>query len=353
MGREGTSEAAEKGTRIHEALEVRDSSALHDEEETEIYEQIVKMEDEFLSGFPAGRVDKFEIQLDIELDYGLSTFGTCDRFTYWPAANSGLLGDYKTGVSVIDPPAVNWQTKCYVIGAFQKEPEMESCGFVFYVPFHDGSEVGDTMYHTFYRTELPTLIKEVSDAIREARRVRAHWTFDENGKALSQPPLSDLGPSVDCRFCAREEHCPAMGALICEVAKVASPKAASKLQFDPTSQDPTEIEKRYLVAKIVIAWAEREKRAAVDMAKDGVEFPSLKLASMGSPRYVSDKAYFTQIAAKFGVDITDIIEEVSIPLTKISKLIEGGKEKQEEFLDRCDEAGIIGTSAERFTLKAK
>lgn len=50
-GKEGTSEAAEKGTRIHEALEIRDPSALHDEEEVEIYEQIVKMEDEFVKTF--------------------------------------------------------------------------------------------------------------------------------------------------------------------------------------------------------------------------------------------------------------------------------------------------------------
>ena len=36
-GREGTSAAAEKGTRIHEALEIRDPSALHDEDENDIY----------------------------------------------------------------------------------------------------------------------------------------------------------------------------------------------------------------------------------------------------------------------------------------------------------------------------
>ena len=40
-GTEGTSEAAERGTRIHEALEVHDPSALHDEEEVEIYDKIV------------------------------------------------------------------------------------------------------------------------------------------------------------------------------------------------------------------------------------------------------------------------------------------------------------------------
>ena len=50
-GKEGTSEAAEKGTRIHEALEVHDPSALRDEEELGIYEKIVQMEFDFLKDF--------------------------------------------------------------------------------------------------------------------------------------------------------------------------------------------------------------------------------------------------------------------------------------------------------------
>tara|TARA_R100000231_G_scaffold41281_5_gene36097 strand:- start:9776 stop:10024 length:249 start_codon:yes stop_codon:yes gene_type:complete len=50
-GKEGTSEAAEKGTRIHEALEVNDPSALRDEEELGIYEKIVQMEFDFLKDF--------------------------------------------------------------------------------------------------------------------------------------------------------------------------------------------------------------------------------------------------------------------------------------------------------------
>ena len=50
-GTEGTSEAAEKGTRIHEALEARDPSALHDAEEVDVYDQIVVMEESFLEEF--------------------------------------------------------------------------------------------------------------------------------------------------------------------------------------------------------------------------------------------------------------------------------------------------------------
>ena len=50
-GQAGSSAAAEKGTRIHEALEVRDPSSLADEEELTIYSQIVTMEDTFVANF--------------------------------------------------------------------------------------------------------------------------------------------------------------------------------------------------------------------------------------------------------------------------------------------------------------
>ena len=52
-GLSGSSAAAEKGTRIHEALETRDPSALHDEEEVSIYDKIVDMETKFLEEFTA------------------------------------------------------------------------------------------------------------------------------------------------------------------------------------------------------------------------------------------------------------------------------------------------------------
>ena len=53
QGTSGTSAAAEKGTRIHEALEIRNPTALLDEDEQKIYEQIVKMEDTFVATFEA------------------------------------------------------------------------------------------------------------------------------------------------------------------------------------------------------------------------------------------------------------------------------------------------------------
>lgn len=50
-GRDESNAAAERGTRIHEALEIRDPSALLDEEELTLYRQTVEMEDAFMAAF--------------------------------------------------------------------------------------------------------------------------------------------------------------------------------------------------------------------------------------------------------------------------------------------------------------
>jgi hypothetical protein len=112
-GRSGTNAAAEKGTRIHEALEIRDPSALHNEEEVMLYEKTVEQEDKFLDEVigDAERIDYNEIQVDVNLE-GTQTWGTCDRITLYDE-DKAVMGDYKTGISVIDEPTENWQAKAY------------------------------------------------------------------------------------------------------------------------------------------------------------------------------------------------------------------------------------------------
>ena len=109
---------AEKGTRIHEALEIRDPSALHNEEELEIYEQICKDEEAFMKEIIGDEeyVEHNEMLAYVQLN-GTSTWGTCDRLIIY--GDKAIMGDYKTGISTIDSPRDNWQAKAYTLGAFQ------------------------------------------------------------------------------------------------------------------------------------------------------------------------------------------------------------------------------------------
>ena len=350
-GREGTSAAAEKGTRIHEALEVHDPSALHNEEELEIYEQIVRDEELFLASiissddFANDQVEELnEIQVNVELD-GTSTWGTCDRLTiYGSKSDKAIMGDYKTGISIIDSPKENWQAKAYTLGAFQRYPDLKEVIFVFYIPVR-----GEVIHDTFIREDIPTLRKELTDVIKRGELIRPQWG---NGK---QPDMDDLTPTVNCRFCRHEDHCPALGGMALEVASRVSSTIPMDADIDDP-EDPEVVEQLYAVAKIVINWGNQLKSKAVEMAKDGVEFPTLRLKSMGATRKCTNNTKLLEIANSFDIDANEIIDLASLPLKKVAdsvgrKAPEGEKiQKSKDFLDALEEAAIIKTSDTRYTL---
>ena len=340
-GKDGSSAAAEMGTRIHEALEIFDPSALHNEQELSLYNQIVKMEQEFLANFPADGEEHNEIQVTVQLD-GTETWGTCDRLIVY--GNRAVMADYKTGISIIDPPEKNWQAKAYTIGAFQKFPQLEEITFVFYVPQHYAS-----LHHTFTRAEhLQPMIDELSKIIKDGERVRPKW---ESGT----PALDECRPTQNCRFCRHEDYCPALGGLVVEVAKKLNPQLPD-IDME-NSEDPAELEELWAIAKIVSNWADRLKERTMDLAKSGVEFPTLRLRSMGVTKKVVDNDGLIGVALDFGMDTSEVLENVSIPFAKISKAIADKHDKSdrqkisEDFLDACKNAGIIQNSDERFTLR--
>ena len=340
-GKSGTSAAAEMGTRIHEALEVRDPSALHNEKETDIYNQIVEMESDFMANFPAVKEEHNEIQVDVSLE-GTSTWGTCDRFLVLESGKEAVMADYKTGISIIDAPEHNWQAKAYTIGAFQKYKDIDKIVFVFYVPQHN-----DSLFYTFSRDDLAGMIQELSEIIKKGEEIRPRWdkgTID----------LDDCTPTQYCRFCKHEDACPALGGLVVDVAK----KLDSTIPDVDLENidDPARLSELFNIAKIVENWASRIKERVLDAAKSGVELDGLKLRSMGRTRKVIDNQTFTNIAQVHGLDASDILEAANIPLAKVAKLIaakapKGEKrEKELNFIDDCQQAGIIRASDERFTI---
>lgn len=340
-GRDGTNAAAEMGTRIHEALEVHDPSALHNEEEVAIYGKIVEMEEEFLSNFSGIAEEHNEIQVTVELN-GTQTWGTCDRFLILKNGNA-VMADYKTGISIIDPPEKNWQAKAYVVGAFQKFPDVEEITFVFYVPQHNQS-----LYHTFKRdTDLVNLVDELSTIILKAEATRPKWI---GGK----PPIEELTPSPNCRFCRHEDICSALGGLVLEVAKKLDPQLPD-IDIE-NAEDPAVIEELWSIAKVVSNWSDRLRARAVDLAKNGTEFPSLRLRSMGATKKIVDNHKLLDIASEFGLDSEKVLDTATLSVSKISAAVAENVEKSEkrkisqDFVDACQNAGIIETSDTRYTL---
>lgn len=342
-GRTGTNAAAEMGTRIHEAIEILDPSNLQSDEEVSIYKEIVSDQEEYLKNYKDTRrvtEEQAEIQLDVALN-GTSTYGTCDYLVIFDNVDACLI-DYKTGISLIDSPENNYQAKAYTVGVFQKYPEVSSIDFVFFVP-----QRNEILSHVFYRENLDDLIEELSTVILKAEKVRPKW---DSGT----PKLEELSPNVNCRFCRYEDVCPALGGIVVEVAKKLDPTLPD-VDLDAV-EDPKVIEQLWVIQKMVTNWAERFKKRAVLLAQEGVEFPTLQLKTMAGRRNVTDHKKFFEVAAEYGMSIEEIMEQVSIPLTKVSNCVgakadKGLKRKASmQFTEACEAAGIIKKSPPRLTL---
>lgn len=348
-GKDGTNPAAEMGTRIHEALEVRDTSALHNEEEIQIYDRMLAEEletfDNVFGGLDGVTINR-EMRLTLELDCKTPTFGTSDIVAW--RDNIGLQIDYKTGISKIDPPKSNWQSKAYVLATFQMFPHLDVVHFAFLVPKRNEILIG-----RFERSEMDQLRKEISDVIVSAETTRPKWgnrTID----------LDDLNPSVNCRFCQHEEHCPALGAVAIEVARRYRPDLLPDGPIAAGELEDTEtIEKLYIVAKIVENWASGIKHKATGMAHDGIEFESLKLKSMGALKKTKEKNYLAQLAVRHGLDLTEVIEAADLTLNQLSKALHEKTPKGKKsfvvdsFEKEAIDLGIVEVGPTRYTLSSK
>tara|TARA_R100001244_G_scaffold104836_1_gene77801 strand:- start:5314 stop:6462 length:1149 start_codon:yes stop_codon:yes gene_type:complete len=345
-GRDGTSDAAEMGTRIHEALEVRDPSALESDLEIEIYDKCIVDEDRAIADFCKGKEHQRynELPLDVPLNAGYKTWGTADVIVI--CGNRAMMIDYKTGIGGIDDVRENWQGRAYTLGVFGKFPQVEEVTFGFLIPQQDPTE----KWGVFPRDDEDYLRHETTNVVANATRVRAMW-------AMGTPPLEELTINDHCVWCRYQTHCPATLGIMLESGKVYAPKGVPATLEPGNIHDPAMIGERYTLARILEPLVEAIKKEAVGAALEGEAVGGWRLQSMGSNTKSLDNEKFVEYAKQSGISMEDILEVTNIPVAKLRDLLgkraERGNKKgaKEDFIDAGVEAGVIGYGAERHCLK--
>ena len=344
--------AAEKGTRIHEAIEARDPSELHDEDEYMIYEACVRDMDQMIEDLRVMTgiepVVHQEIRLPIDLG-AHKTFGTADVLAI--AGEWAVLHDHKSGISYIEPPPQNDQSTSYAIGAFQKFPEIQHIRASFSVPKRDELLIGD-----YHREELHGYVEDVGTVIVIADYIRKMWD------SIGQPPVELLNPGDPCRFCKYQEEnrCPALGALIFDVVKRYD--AGGILPADGsihgTDIDDPEVLARLLpLAGIAERWAGGIKSKAMQTALRDQKFPGYTLKSMGSPREISDVAALKDYAEGCGFSIEEILKAATFSISKLADVVKSKAPRGQKtdavraFEDGLETFGALTRKPERFSLK--
>jgi hypothetical protein len=347
QSRGGTNDAAEMGTRIHEAVEILDPSALHNEKEVEIYNKLIEDMEAALQYLRDKAGEEPTIHQEILLKMGLNgceTFGTADIVAV--AGCFAVLHDHKTGIGQVDAPPKNWQSKAYAVGVFQQFPEIQTIFASFSLPQRNELLIGE-----YSRDRLPEYIEELSLVILAGERVRPKWTD------RSVPDLDDLEISSGCQYCLHRDRCPALGHTAIEIVKRSKPDVLPEgTLISEDIDDLDALAKLYVVATIVEKWADGIRAKAVQKAKEGFELPGLRLKSMGATKVVVDKALFYEYVNELGIDQSDILDLVQIPVAKIrdlyaSKAPKGKKtEWSRSFELRLEAEELLERGTERFTL---
>ena len=344
--RPGTSAAAEMGTRIQEALEVRDPSHLESELEAELYDKCIAAEDvlipEFFGDEEYNRYN--ELPLTIELNSGREIWGTGDVTCVSKDGSKGLQIDYKSGRMKVDDAENNLQARGYKNGAYGKFPKLETLRFIFLAP-----QIDWVNWYDFPPETVDLDRQVITQIVSRAEKVREDWA-----QGVVQP--SDLNPCEQCTWCRHQTYCPAINGVLLDFAESARVSVPDGLDMG-NLDDPDNVAELYGIAKILEPLIDKIKKRAVGLANEGEVLPGWELRPMGAKRIATDNQKFYDYVGTYGVTLEDVINNVNIPVAKLRDIVrdrapKGSKAKAaKEFEQTALDMGVIKMGTERFTLR--
>lgn len=339
---------AEAGTRIHEALEKFDLDLLTDSWERLIAERCLDAYQNIVDRHGwTGKDFKthHEVRLEINLGEGLDTFGTCDVLLVHN--NEGISIDWKTGKGAIDDAEINTQAQAYVLGAFQRHPELEQIHFYFVIPQRD-----EITFHTYRREDCARIQLRLSTIIRRAEQFQYVW------KNRGGVPVEMFNPQPgNCEFCANQWKCHAVTKKVFDIARKYGTDGLTvpaKVHGSETD-DPEDMAKMLLLLPVIQQWIDGVKARSKQMAfEEGVEIPGFEARERAGKRTISS-AGAAWIALKEllpDMEVDTFLDQLgSVPFNGISDIVKDaaprGKKTaaQNEFEDKLIEMGVLEQSA--------
>jgi hypothetical protein len=343
----GANPAAEMGTRIHEALEKFDLDPLTDSWERLIAERCLEAYQNIVArhGLIKGVYDTHhEVRLDINLDEGLDTFGTCDVLLI--QGDMGVAIDWKTGKGAVDDAEINTQAQAYVLGAFQRHPEPDAIHFYFVIPQRD-----EITFHTYRREDCARIQLRLSTIIRRAEQFQYVW------KGRGGVPVEMFNPQPgNCEFCANQWKCHAVTAKVFDIARKYGTDGLpvpAKVHGSET-EDPEDMAKLLLLLPVVQQWIDGVKARSKQMAfEEGLEIPGFEAKERAGRRTITSAsaAWHALVELHPEIGAEDFIARLG-PIS-FNDIAEVAKESaprgkktaaQNEFEDKLIEMGVLDQS---------
>jgi hypothetical protein len=237
----------------------------------------------------------------MDLGDDITTFGTCDRLIIY--GSFAYMLDYKSGYRFITDAQENAQAFAYVIGAFQRFPELEEIEFYFLIPNRD-----EISYHLFTRSDLPAMQLRLNTIIRRAM--------------AADPKLFNPQPEL-CEYCLRQAECPALAKKALSIASQLSdglPVPSSILVDKARAED---IPALLRLAPLMEAWAQGVRERALKLnLEEGLEIAGYVRQERKLPRGINSVLAAWKVAKEHGVtfeEFLDTCSKASVP--KLEKAV--------------------------------
>lgn len=337
----------EIGTRIHEAIERRDTMGLPED-----LRPMARLGIDYWGKLRLREPFDEHVEISLKIPLVDDKKGHADLVLISKDRRRGILADWKAGGKFQAEAENNLQQKCYAAALFEKFPDLEQLEVhIVYVRLQEV----DTA--SFTREDMPRIQLEILAVDRRAEEAE---NFEKQNPGKKFYHRAD--PAV-CAYCVKAGVCPELHALTLPTAKAYAQARPEDLAipeaYDPALiTDPAIMSKALVVSGIMERWSDSVKHYALKMRlEQGIEIPGTTLASRKGKGSILNTHEAYKIAEKHGLSHDEIMSAVEISPAKLRDAVESkaprGKKKlaSQALEDELIESGTLNVGAETFYLR--
>ena len=231
------------------------------------------------------------------------TFGTCDRIIRRHRTHAEVL-DFKFGRNDVDPAKENVQGWAYMLGVFEKWPELDTVRVWFALPRLD-----KVSSHTFSRKDLPKIRATVATIID---RCIAY----EKTKDVSMLNRTEYG----CLYCGSKLTCPKfLEYTLGTITKYAPLEVVDEVHSSVIT-DPAAMSRLFTASKILEKMVESVKQHAMQLANEHGGLPGYEIAERAGTRKLRDLGLALPVLSNY-LDDRELLSVADVSLSAALKLI--------------------------------
>ena len=304
MKSDAPSDAAERGTRMHKAVEENRPEMIADEEDRNEVLRTLLFKQTLLAEHP-----DYTLINEAKI-HGTLNFGTADALMLSSDGTRAILHDSKFGKVPVQGPGENLQMKNYAAILFDMYPQLREVEC--YITQYACHEL--PLMHVFRKEEMGPHLQEI-DAVIQRRRNKDQY-----------PPTPDY---VVCQYCQRKAECSAWSGIVTTTSRsaFALPTPDSFL-VGIQYADPAQAVAVYLLAGMLggdEGWCKQVKKAIVTRATSDPEFMAsleangLKFTSRAGNWVVKDQVGLKAHLNEQGWNDSDILACAKVNAKKLAE----------------------------------